>query len=150
MQRPPCNPNTPLLLPKRIWWAVFQGLIALAILATILVVGSNTGMSEPDLRALIFTTLVLINMGLILVNRSFKSSLIRAFLQPNHSLAYMFVVVILLLVVALFWPPAESLFHFGQLHWNDLALCVVSSLACLVALEILKSQWFRNEHKAPK
>lgn len=150
MQRPPRNPNTPLLLPKRIWWAVFQGLIALAILATILIVGSSNGMAEPDLRALIFTTLVLINMGLILVNRSFKSSLIRAFLQPNHSLAYMFVAVILLLVTALFWRPAESLFDFGQLHWNDLALSVAISLACLVVLEILKSLWFRNEHSSHK
>lgn len=147
MQRPPRNPNTPLLLPKRIWWAVFQGLIALAILATILIVGSKAGMAEPDLRALIFTTLVLINMGLILVNRSFKSSLIRAFMQPNHSLGYMFIVVILFLLIALFWPPAESIFRFGQLHLNDLALSVVISLACLVTLEILKSQWFRNEHK---
>ena len=86
MRRPPRDPKSPLLLRRRILWALLQGLIALAILAGVLISASRMGMAEADLRALVFTSLVLINMGLILVNRSFESSLARALLQPNRAL----------------------------------------------------------------
>ena len=48
-----------------------------------------------------------------------------------------------------FWPPAQSLFHFGALHFSDLALCLTVGAVSLVLLEILKSRSFRSEHVAP-
>ena len=111
--------KVPLLLRRRILWALLQGLIALAILAGVLISASRMGMAEADLRALVFTSLVLINMGLILVNRSFESSLARALLQPNRALWILLGGVLSLLGVAVYWQPAQSLFHFGKLHWND-------------------------------
>jgi Ca2+-transporting ATPase len=142
MGRPPRDPKSPLLLPRRILWALLQGLIALAILSGVLVSGSRMGMPEPDLRALVFTSLVLINMGFILVNRSFESSLVRAILQPNRALWMLFGGVSLLLGVAVSWQPARSLFHFGRLHWNDLAVCMAAGAISLVGLEALKSKLF--------
>lgn len=100
-------------------------------------------MSEPDLRALVFIALVLINMGLILVNRSFDSSLLQAILKPNRALWMLLGGVSGLLAIAVFWPPAQSLFHFGQLHWDDLGICAAVGAASLVGLEALKSKWFR-------
>ena len=85
MKRLPRDPASPLLLPKRILWAALQGLIVFGILAGVLISASRMDMPELDLRALVFTSLVLINIGLILVNRSFKSSLIGAFLRPDRS-----------------------------------------------------------------
>jgi|GEM_PF-5807 len=144
MQRPPRDPESPLLLPKRIFWAALQGLVALAILAAVLISAARMGMPEPDLRALVFTSLVLINMGLILVNRSFKSSLIRAFLRPNRSLWILLGSVSAFLAIAVLWRPAQSLFHFGRLHGDDLAVCGVAGFFSLLLLEAIKSLWFRN------
>jgi len=143
MRRPPRDPKSPLLLPRRIAWALVQGLIALAILAGVLISAARMGMPEPDLRALVFTSLVLINMGLILVNRSFESSLFRAILQPNRALWILLGSVSVLLAIAVFWQPAQSLFHFGRLHWDDLAACGAVGVASLIVLEALKSKWFR-------
>ena len=143
MRRPPRDPKSPLLLRRRILWALLQGLIALAILAGVLISASRMGMAEADLRALVFTSLVLINMGLILVNRSFESSLVRALLQPNRALWILLGGVLLLLGVAVYWQPAQSLFHFGKLHWNDLAVCLGVGAVSLVGLEALKSKLFR-------
>jgi Ca2+-transporting ATPase len=143
MRRPPRDPKSPLLLPRRIAWALLQGLIALAILAGVLISAARMGMPEPDLRALVFTSLVLINMGLILVNRSFESSLFRAILQPNRALWILLGSVSVLLAIAVFWQPAQSLFHFGRLHWDDLAACGAVGVASLIVLEALKSKWFR-------
>ena len=144
MRRPPREPKSPLLLPRRILWALLQGLIALLILAGLLVSAARMGMPEPDLRALVFTSLVLINMELILVNRSFESSLVRAILQPNRALWVLLSGVAALLGIAVFWQPAQSLFHFGQLHWDDLAACAAVGVLSLAALEALKSKWFRS------
>jgi Ca2+-transporting ATPase len=142
MRRPPRDPTSPLLLPRRIVWALLQGLFALGILATVLVSAARMGMPEPDLRALVFTSLVLINMGLILVNRSFESSFVRAILKPNRALWMLLGGVSLLLGIAVYWKPAQLLFHFGRLHWDDLAVCAAVGAVSLMALEALKSRWF--------
>jgi Ca2+-transporting ATPase len=150
MQRPPRDPASPLLLPKQIIWAVLQGLIVLAILAGVLISAAQLGMPASDLRALIFTSLVLMNMGLILVNRSFKASLVRAFLSPNRSLWILFGSVISLLATAVLWPPAQTLFHFGRLHWDDLSVSAVAGFFSLLLLETIKSIWFRVDGKVNK
>jgi Ca2+-transporting ATPase len=131
------------LLRKRILWALVQGLIALAILSGLLIAVSRAGMIEGDMRVLVFTSLVLINMGLILVNRSFKASLVRALLQPNRSLWILLGTVSVLLAIAILWQPARSLFHFGRLHWDDLSICAAVGVSSLIALEVIKSVWFR-------
>lgn len=143
MTRPPRNPHSPLLMPNRILWGALQGLITLAILALILIGGSKFTLPENDLRALVFSALVLINLGLILVNRSFSASLIRAFVRPNRSLWILTSIVLGLLVVAVLWSPAQKLFHFGQVHFNDFVICITASIFSLVLLESIKSKWFR-------
>lgn len=75
--------------------------------------------------------------------RSFSASLARAFLRPNRSLWLLLGGVSTLLALALYWPPARSLFHFGTLHWNDLAACALAGGFSLVALALLKKRWFR-------
>jgi Ca2+-transporting ATPase len=144
MRRPPRDPRIPLLIPKRIAWALVQGLIALAIVAGVLISAARMGMPESDLRAMVFTSLVLVNIGLILVNRSFESSVFRAVRQPNRALWILMAAVSVLLATTLFWQPARTLFHFGRLHWNDLAVCGAVGTANLVLLEALKSRWFRE------
>jgi Ca2+-transporting ATPase len=51
--------------------------------------------------------------------------------------------VVVLLGVILFWPPVRLLFHFGQLHWDDLAACVAAGFLGLLLLERLKSSLFQ-------
>ena len=143
MRRPPREPGSTLLLPKRVLWAVLQGVIVLAILGGVFISAARLGLPELDLRALVFTSLVLTNMGLILVNRSFASSVLGAFLRPNRSLWILIGGVSLLLAAAVYWAPARDLFGFGRLHWDDLAVCAVAGAAGLLVLEGIKARWFR-------
>jgi Ca2+-transporting ATPase len=48
-----------------------------------------------------------------------------------------------ILVIAVSWAPARALFHFGPMHWNDLAICLAAGLASILGLEAIKSRWFR-------
>jgi Ca2+-transporting ATPase len=144
MRRPPRDPASPLLLPRRILWALLQGVTVLVILAGTLVAAARLGVAEPDLRALVFTSLVLANVGLILVNRSFDSSIIGALMRPNPALRVLLAGIAIVLATALFVPPASALFHFGRLHWDDLGACLTVGAVSLMALEGLKSRWFRS------
>jgi Ca2+-transporting ATPase len=147
MKRPPRNQLSPLLMPRQLIWSVVQGLIVLVILAVLFIYEAHFGMKEDKLRAMIFISLVLMNINLILINRSFKSSLMEVFLKPNKSLWILVGTVITLLSIALYWQPARILFHFGQLQLRDVAICIISSLFCLFTLEMLKSKWMVNINK---
>ena len=85
----------------------------------------------------------LINASLILVNRSFSSSLLAALLRRNVSLWILLAGVAAVLCVALTWPPAMDLFRFGPLHPDDLGISVLAGAAILVVLETVKPYWRR-------
>lgn len=143
MQRPPRDPQMPLLIGERIGWAIIQGAVTLGLLAALLFGGANLGMPEDDLRALVFSALVLFNMGLILINRSFRASLASAFLRPNRSLWILLCAVSLTLAIAVGWPPAQQLFSFGSFHWNEFLVCIGLGIVSLLVLEGVKVVWFR-------
>lgn len=144
MSRPPRDPQMPLLVRERIGWAVIQGLVALVLLAGLLIGGAQMGIPEDDLRALVFGTLVLFNMGLILINRSFRASLASAFLRPNRSLWILFSAISITLAIAVGWPPAQQLFSFGKFHLNEFFVAIALSIVSLLLLEAIKSFWFRK------
>ncbi len=138
MRRPPRSPKMPILPRRTAGWAVAQGIAASIPVALALVLGSGFGMQEDDLRAFVFTILVLINIGLILVNRSFKSSLTATVLRANRALWILLAGVGALLAAALYWEPLRSLFHFGRLHWDDLAICLAIGASVIALLESAK------------
>jgi len=138
MRRPPRRPDIPVLPRPAAAWAALQGVAALAIVALALFLGSGLGMAENELRALVFTVLVLMNIGLILVNRSFHSSLTEAVSRPNSTLWILVGSVLLVLGLGVYWPPAQGLFHFGPLHWNDVLVCMAAGVLLIGLLELGK------------
>lgn len=141
MRRPPRLPDTPVLPATSVAWSALQGFVALAFVSAALFLGSRSGMAEGELRALVFTVLVLMNMGLILVNRSFRASFKEVVMRPNATLWALLGAVLMVLGLALYWPPAESLFHFGPLHAKDLLLCLFAGIFLIIVLEGGKRIW---------
>jgi Ca2+-transporting ATPase len=141
MQRPPRHRDSRLLSPMMAGWSMLQGVLALMALVAMLAGAMARGMPENEIRAIMFVSLVLINVSLILVNRSFSSSLIAALRRPNRFLWILIAGVTAVLAFALTWPPAMALFRFGPLHPDDLGLAAASGLSILVVLELLKPLW---------
>jgi Ca2+-transporting ATPase len=144
MRRPPRDPGSPLLLRRRLMWALLQGLLALVILAGVLVGTSRAGASEADLRTLVFVSLVVINLELILVNRSFDCSWWQAVTRPNTALWLLAGGVIAVLALAVYWQPLQALFKFGTLHGHDVLAVAGIGLISLIVLESLKMRLFRH------
>ncbi len=141
MRRPPRDPEEPLFSASLISWSLLQGLFAFALVAAIYITAFYQGMPENEVRALTFFSLVLAIVSLIFVNRSFSTSLITAVLRPNPALLWVLTAVTGILALSLLLPFASTLFRFGPLHLNDLALTLGAGIVVLLVLEILKPFW---------
>jgi Ca2+-transporting ATPase len=137
-RRRPRDPQAPLFSPALIFWSLLQGTLVLLLVAAIYVGALRRGMPESEVRALAFVSLVMANLGLILVNRSFSASIIAAVRRPNAVFWRVMAAAFSLLAVTLYVPPMRELFHFGTLHLDDLSVSLVAGVALLTALELLK------------
>jgi P-type Ca2+ transporter type 2C len=144
MDRPPRHPDERLFSARLVSWSIAQGLVAFGAVVAVLVYGVEKAMPETELRALVFFTLVIVILTLILVNRSFKSSLGGAVGRSNPALLVVLGVVGAILASVVLWPVAQDVFRFGPLHFDDLALTAGSGLAVLLALQLLKPLWRRE------
>jgi Ca2+-transporting ATPase len=138
MRKKPRPPGEPLFSGSLIAWSLMQGFVALGLIAGIFFVALDRGMPVTEVRALTFFTLVLSIVALIFVNRSFGASLVSALLRPNRVLVLVVVIVAGMLGLTLLWPFASTLFRFGPLHLNDLAVTAGAGLALLLILEAAK------------
>ena len=138
MKRPPRAPEAPVLTGRAALWSTIQGAATLLVVGLALFIGSRIGMPENDLRVFVFATLVLTNIGLILVNRSFSASIAAALFRRNYSLWVLVVGVLGVLAIAIYWAPARTLFHFGVLHLHDVASCAAAGLGAILVLELAK------------
>ena len=138
MERPPRPPGTPLFSRARITRGLLQGGMLTVVLVGIYVISTLRGQGEADARALSYTTLVLGNLALILVNRSSSRSLAHAFTRPNAALWWVVGGALAFLVVTLYVPAVRAVFRFSILHPLDIALCLGGTAACVVGFEWVK------------
>ncbi|HUA77033.1 MAG TPA: cation-translocating P-type ATPase [Acetobacteraceae bacterium] len=144
MRRPPRAATSTLFSPMLVAWGLVQGAVAFVPLAVLYLLALRSGMREGDARALTFVSLVLVDLGLVLVNRSFGTSLAAALGTVNRALWAVSGLTLSLLALVLAWPPARGLFDFGPLHADDLALVAGIAIAVVAALELIKRFW-RND-----
>jgi Ca2+-transporting ATPase len=138
MQRPPRSPGEALFSFTMVAWSVFQGLVALGVLATVFLVQTRLGMPEAQLRALVFFALVAEIVALILVNRSFDASLSKALVRNNTALRFVLAAVLAISGAILVWPRAQALLKFGSISWSDMAFAAGVGVALLILLEFCK------------
>lgn len=138
MQRPPRKPNEPLF--GRRTWSVssLQGLGVLVVLAALYGIALRRGQPELEARALAFTTLIIANIGLILINRSWRHSMISMIRSPNAALWWVIGGAILFLGAVLYVPVLREVFRFGVLHWSDLGLCLIAGGISIAWFELFK------------
>jgi Ca2+-transporting ATPase len=139
MRRPPRDPRTALFGRRLVGLSLLQGGSVLAILLAIYLVTLAGGRGELEARSLAFTTLVVANFGLILVNRSWERTLVSMLRTPNRALWWVVGTGALFLAAVLYVPWMRDLFRFGPLHANDLALCATAGLVSIAWFEIIKA-----------
>jgi len=139
MRRPPRDPAEPLFTLPMVFWGLFQGAFAFALVAAIYVLALGRAMPADEVRALVFFSLVVAIVALILVNRSAGASLFKAVARPNPALAITIPIVIATLAASLAWPDLRSLLRFGPLHMDDISVSLGVGLLVVVVLEGIRA-----------
>jgi Ca2+-transporting ATPase len=138
MRRPPRRPEQPLFSSARIAWAAGQGALAAAVVAVVYFLSLARGLPDTEVRTVAFLTLVGLDVGLILVNRTGTASALQALARPNPWLWPIVGAAALVLAAAMFLPALGGLFEFGRTRPIDVALALGAALVGFLMLEGLQ------------
>ena len=138
MQRPPRVPAERLFSGKLIVPSVIYGGIAFALLLALHVAATAWGFAPDRVRALLFFALVASIMALVLVSRSFSTSLLRALWRNNVTLRYVAMVVLAACAMILTLEPLRSILRFAPLELADLPFLFLLPVLVLLLCEIVK------------
>jgi Ca2+-transporting ATPase len=141
MQRPPWNPKESIFSRgmgwRVIWIGMLMGLISLGI-------GYIYWLEDPQgvWQTMIFTTLVLAQMGNAMAIRSNTESVFKIGLFSNRLMNIAIAVTFLLQLVLIYVPFFQRFFNTKPLTLRDLVIALVISLVVFIAVEIEK--WIRR------
>ncbi|HZC04678.1 MAG TPA: cation-translocating P-type ATPase [Ktedonobacterales bacterium] len=138
MLRPPRDPQEPVFNWRTMTLSAIQGLSSLAIVLALYFGGLRVGMSTDEVRTLSFATLVLVNLGLVISNRSYTRSLMRSLTIRNPALWWILGSTVTVLAIAIYVPWVQSVFQFSALSWVNVLIILGASLAAIVWFEALE------------
>jgi len=138
MQRKPRYSKESMFNKRTLVVCFMQGLSVLAIVLAVYCISMARGQGIDDARALMFTTLVIANLGLIFTNRSWSRTVLSTLRSKNRALWIVTIGTLLFLGLVLLVPFLQELFQFSQLHLVDIAICIVAAVVSVVWFELLK------------
>ena len=128
MRQPPRPLTSTFLAGAELGRAVAQGLGIAAAVLGVYYAAMHLGLPLPVGRTLVFATLVLSNIVLTLVNRSFTQPVWQTLRVPNRVLWLMLGLTLALLLVTLLVPAAQHLFGFAPVPLAWLGGCGLAAL----------------------
>jgi len=137
---------------KELFTSIVQGLGITAGIIGVYQFAVQNDYSENATRTLVFTTLIIANIFLTLVNRSFYYSVIRTLRYKNNMITWIILLTLLMLALMLFVPPLTSFFEFEQLSFPSLMLGSAIGFLSVIWFELVKG-WKRSNdynHNEPK
>ncbi|MGD9793597.1 MAG: cation-translocating P-type ATPase [Acidimicrobiia bacterium] len=140
MDLPPRSTTTPILDRQLLAIAVLQGLSVLAAVMAVYLWSVLDDRPDAIVRSITFATLVLANLGLILVNRSWRLPVWRTFQERrNPTLKWIMVAAVSMLVVMLTVPGPRRAFTFGPMTIVDAVVALAASAVSVTWFEIRKT-----------
>ncbi len=147
MQQPPRPMTETFLNWGELSMSILQGLI---ITVGVLFMYQYTiwdGGNEEMTRTMVFTTLILANIFLTLVNRSFYYSFITTLKYKNNLLVGILLITIAILATMLFADPVTAFFHLSHPTMSDIARCTGVAFLSVFWFEAVK--WWRRYKRIP-
>jgi P-type Ca2+ transporter type 2C len=135
MLRQPRDAKAKIFDRKILLLGLQQGLVLLSILLAVYLLSQWAGMVDEQARALTFSAMIIGDIWLIFINRSWSLPMYKAFKLPNPALWWVVASALLMLGLALYVPFMTTLFHFQTppLGYLALTIAAVSTLLLLIA-----------------
>ncbi|MBI2818601.1 MAG: cation-translocating P-type ATPase [Acidobacteria bacterium] len=135
MERQPRDSRQPLFTTRNLLLGLAQGASVLLIVLAVFWWTVYDRYNESDVRTITFATLVVANLILILVNRSWSRTFWGGIGVANRALIWVMAGAASLLAAVLYLPPLRDMFRFSTLHAADLGVILVAALCGLLLLE---------------
>jgi Ca2+-transporting ATPase len=142
MKRPPRPLSQRIFDPRTIGISVLQGVGILLSVVILLLYVLHSGKSDIEARTMAFSALVIANVLLIVTNLSWSENFIQILSRHNRALWSVIVGTFAALIIILVVPFARSLFHFSQLHTNDVIIVSAVAVVSVVWFEVIKKSRF--------
>ncbi len=138
MRRRPRDPAKPLFDRHMVGVGLLQGICVLAAVLAVFAIAIARHQGEGTVRALVFATLILCNLGLIWVNRSWTRTILETLKFRNVALWLVTGGALTFLGLALSVPIVRELFRFASLGIRDAGLSIVAAVASIAWFELMK------------
>ena len=139
MDQPPRRADEPMFGRRVLAISVLQGLSVLAAVVAVYLWAIGRDRPDESVRSIAFATLVLSNLGLILVNRSWRLPVWHTFRErKNHTLKWILFVAASLLVVLLTVPGVRGAFNFGAITPFEWLAAIGAAAVGLAWFEVYK------------
>ncbi len=136
MERPPRRVGDSMVSRRMLSVGIIQGAIVLVTVLAVYLWGVFGGLPETDVRAMSFTALMVANLGLIFVNRSWTHTVVGGLQYRNAALWYVAGGTLATLALLLWVPFTQRLFGFSALH--------VSNVVIGIGAGVLSVLWFEG------
>ncbi len=143
MDQPPRPVGASMFDRRVLGIAVAQGLSVLAAVLGVYLWGVLGDRADDDVRSLTFATLLLGNLGLILVNRSWRLAVWRTFRERrNPTVGWILGGALVVLVALLTVPVLRDIFGFGAISLGDAVVVAAAAAAGVTWFEVAKlARW---------
>ncbi len=118
--------------------SIFQGLMITAGCLILAFYYMKQGSNETEIRSLIYTTLIISNILLTLVNRSFYFSVFTTLRYRNKLIPLIIAVSLIILLMSIYFPPVQKIFQFQPLTGLQFVICIATALVSVLWIEIYK------------
>lgn len=138
MQRPPRKMGNTFLSFGQLSVSILQGLV---ITAGCLGAGYyflQHAATDQTVRTVIFISLLISNIFLTLVNRSFRYSILQTIRYKNWMVPMIIMVTLVFLVIFLYVPFVRDIFGLVALSGNQFLWCLLTGFASTLWMEIWK------------
>ena len=138
MERPPRRRDEGLFSRATIAISLLQGCMVLAATLLVYTWALFSGAGAGEARTLTFVTIVFSNLGLIMINRSWKESIFATLRYPNRALWWVLAGTLTALFLVLFVPALRDLFRFAPVPFEAIGGCAAIAGLSVVWFEIYK------------
>lgn len=138
MLQPPRKRSTGLFTSDEFITSTVQGVI-IAAGVLILYRAIMDSHSLGQVRAIVFTTLVIANMLLTFTNRSFTENIFKTSRYRNLMAPWIIIVSTVFLFIIHLLPAARSIFGFEVVHYTDILLSAGVAIVSVIWFEVYKT-----------
>lgn len=145
MDLPPRPVGSSLFDKRSLLISVFQGLTVLISVLAVYFWAVRSGWTDDVVRSISFSTLVLSNLGLLLVNRSWRLPIWKmARTSHNGAAKWILIGTLLVLIAMMTVPLLRDAFHFGALTVGQALISFAAAIVGVAWFEIFKMKSVNN------